>query len=255
MAKLFRMYSFILKEKPLLVTSVTSSVCYCIGDQLAQNIEIKLKKRDDISYRRTTIMTLFGLGIGGPLYYMWFKKIHYIDKYFEKLVKWNYERQLKSKLVNSFSKHIKDGKIDDMSMKSFREMHQKDFGALNNVVVFRSKTILAGQIYADQFVFSVIYPVIFMMTTGVIIDNTTEEDFKYIKENKSININKLKNTIISNYENMKNKYFTIYATDCAVWPLIQIANFAFIPEVYQPIFVNFVNIFWNAFISYTSQGH
>lgn len=256
---ILRTYTKLLNNKPLLVTSISTGICYCAGDMLAQHINILKKNNEGVqekyNNRRTINMTIFGLSIGGPLYYIWFKKIHNIDKIFEKLVKWNYERQLKSKLVNSFSKHIKDNKIDNMSMKDFRDTHQLSFDAINNNVVFRSKTILAGQVYADQFIFSAIYPVIFMMTTGMMIDNTKEEDFDYIMKNRFINIEKIKTTFNNNWENVKNKYITIYSTDCAVWPLVQIANFAFIPSIYQPIFVNIINIFWNAYICFISQGH
>jgi len=251
MASLFRAYTHILNAKPLLITSISSCVCYCAGDQLAQYIELKTHKREKMDYQRTTVMTIFGLGVGGPIHYAWFKKVHHIDKLFEKLVKWNYERQLKAKLVNSFSKHIKDGQIDNMSMKTFRDLHKTHFDKMNNEIVFRSKTILAGQVYADQFIFSAIYPIIFMMTTGIIIDNTKREDFDYIKEHKFINIQKIKESYNKNWNNVKNKYLTIYA----VWPLAQIANFAFIPAIYQPIYVNILNIFWNAFICFVSQGH
>jgi hypothetical protein len=126
---------------------------------------------------------------------------------------------------------------------------------MNNEIVLLLKTILAGQVYADQFIFSAIYPVIFMMTTGIMIDNTKKEDFEYIKEHKFVNIQKIKDSYNKNWQNVKDKYLTIYATDCAVWPLAQIANFAFIPSIYQPIYVNILNIFWNAFICFVSQGH
>ncbi len=247
---ILRAYTKALNSKPLLVTSISSGICYCTGDVLAQYVDKKIKKYD---YVRTINMTIFGISVGGPLYYIWFKKIHNIDKLFERLVKWNYERQLRSKLVNSFSRHIKDGKIDNMSMKDFRDAHQLKFNAINNDVVFRSKTILAGQVYADQFIFSAIYPVIFMMTTGMMIDNTKEEDLEYLKKNKFINTGKIISTFNKNWQNVKDKYLIIYSSDCAVWPLVQIANFAFIPSVYQPIFVNIVNIFWNAYICFVSQ--
>lgn len=255
MAFIFRMYAQKLASNPLLVTSISSCVCYGAGDQLAQYIELKTHKREKIDPHRTANMALFGLAIGGPLYHMWFKKVHHIDKLFESLVKWNYERQLKAKLVNSFTKHIKDGQIDTMSMKQFRDTHKSHFDKMNNEIVFRSKTILAGQVYADQFIFSAIYPVIFMMVTGVMIDNTKQEDWEYLKTHKFFNTEKINSSITNNWTNVKNKYLTIYATDCAVWPLIQIANFAFVPSVYQPIFVNFVNIYWNAFICFVAQGH
>ena len=254
MAFIFRMYSHALETNRILVTSISSAVCYGIGDKLAQYIEVKTDKRKEVDLHRTVNMSIFGFAVAGPLYAIWFKKVHKIDKLFESLVKWNYERQLVGKLTNSFSKNIKSGKIDNMSMKEFRDTHKEHFNKLNNEVVFRSKTILAGQVYADQFIFSAIYPVIFMMTTGVLIDNTKKEDWDYLILNKSINVNKITQSFDKNWINVKDKYLTIYMTDCAVWPLIQIANFAFVPEIYQPILVNFINIFWNSFMCYISHG-
>lgn len=255
MAFLFRAYSRVLNDRPFLTTSLSSAFCYSIGDLLAQQIEIKQNKKSSVEFRRTFLMGAFGMGIAGPLYCAWFQKIHHINKLFETLVKWNYERQLKGKLVNTFTKHIKDNKITNMSMKDFVKSNENEFNRLNNEVVFRSKTILAGQVYADQFIFSLIYPVIFMMSTGLMLDNISPEHWKYIKENKKFNFEMMKSSFDKNWENVKNKYLTIYMTDCAVWPLIQIGNFAFVPAIYQPIFVNFVNIFWNAFLCYVSQGH
>ena len=257
MAFVFRAYTRILEKKPLLVTCISSAVCYTLGDQLAQNIEIKTNKRVNNDYHRTINMTIFGLSVGGPLYYIWFKKVHHINKLFEKIIKWNYERQLSSKLINSFSKHIKNGNIDNMSMKEFREVNKMHFDKImiTNEMVFRSKTILAGQVYADQFIFSAIYPVIFMMCTGLMIDNTKREDLDYLIEHKMINIDKIISSFNKNWNNVKDKYITIYMADCAFWPLFQIGNFAFVPPIYQAVLVNGMNIFWNAFICFVSQGH
>ena len=250
MAALFRAYTRLLNEKPLITTSMSSAVCYFAGDILAQRIEISQQKRTKFDFHRTSVMTVFALTTAGPLYCMWFQKIHHINKIFDVFVKWNYERQLAGKLRNTFSKHIRDGKIEDMSMKKFIEINRNQFNQLNNEIVFRSKTILAGQVYADQFIFSAIYPVIFMMGTGLLIDNTKRDE-----SGKIISVDKFKKSLNNNWNKVKDKYLTIYMTDCAVWPLIQIGNFAFIPAIYQPIFVNFINIFWNAFICYVSQGH
>jgi hypothetical protein len=123
--------------------------------------------------------------------------------------------------------------------------------------MIRSKTILVSKIYADQFIFSVFYPIFFMISTGVLLENSKKEDLEYIKTNKKLNTEKIKNSFNKSVENVKNKFAKIYVADCAVWPLIQMANFAFIPSNLQPIFVNTINIFWNAFICYVSQdgGH
>lgn len=190
MASLFRAYTRLLNEKPLITTSVSSAACYFAGDILAQRIEISQQKRTKIDFHRTGIMTFFALTTAGPLYCMWFQKIHHINKIFDIVVKWNYERQLAGKLRNTFSKHIRDGKIEDMSMKKFIEINRNQFNQLNNEIVFRSKTILAGQVYADQFIFSAIYPVIFMMGTGLLIDNTKRDE-----SGKIISVDKFKRVL------------------------------------------------------------
>ena len=75
-------------------------------------------------------------------------------------------------------------------------------------------------------------------------------------DDKKIHTDLIKNSFSDSVENVKKKFLNIYITDCAVWPLVQMANFAFIPPHLQPIFVNGVNIFWNAFLCYSSQdGH
>lgn len=254
MSYLLRAYTHALHAKPYTVTSVSCCFCYATGDLLAQYIEKCQNKRTTYDLHRTTVMSVFALGIAGPIYCLWYKKIHNINKFYESLAKWNYTRQLKARLVNKFSAHIKDGTIENMSMKTFIDNNKISFSQLNNEMVFKSKTILAGQVYADQFIFSVIYPVIFMMCSGIMIDNTKYEDWEYFKINKRFNTEKIKLSWKNNWQNVKNKYLSIYMTDCMVWPLAQILNFAFVPDIYQPIFVNFLNIFWNAFICYTSQG-
>ena len=255
MAYLFRAYTRALNGRPYLITSLTSGVCYGVGDILAQTIEIKQEKKKTIDFKRVGIMSGFGLTIGGPLYCAWFQKIHHINKFFEYLVKWNYQRQLQSKLTNSFKNHIRTGKIEDLSMKNFIETNKEHFESLNNPIAFKSKTILAGQVYADQFIFSAIYPIIFMMSTGIAIDISNSMDDNRDNEKNEYSLDFIENSVKKNWQNIKNKYLTIYMTDCALWPLIQIGNFAFVSAIYQPIFVNFINIFWNSFLCYISQGH
>ncbi len=86
-----------------------------------------------------------------------------------------------------------------------------------------------------------------MMSTGVALD--------IVNQKEEITIQNLTNSVKKAWTNIKNKFAQIYIADCAIWPLAQMANFAFIPSHLQPIFVNFINIGWNTFLSYTSQGH
>mgnify|MGYP001124223775 CR=1 FL=1 len=46
-----------------------------------------------------------------------------------------------------------------------------------------------------------------------------------------------------------------FLADCAVWPLVQFFNFSLVPVPLQPLVVNVVNVFWNAFLSFMAHSH
>jgi hypothetical protein len=292
MFRILSAYNKALDKAPLLITSLTASFCYFSGDYLAQKIKFhqidqvlidKQKKsallllekaktgkdttnelkifnelsnqqndKHKIDLHRLVVFGVFGFFCAGPAYHLWFKKLKYVPQLLERVVQWNQKKFLASE----FHKQLHVNKIADISMKDFRIQFKENFDTIEKPLI-RSKTILASKVYLDQFVFSVIYPIFFMIVTGMMLENTNKEDYDYIKENKKLNTDKIKKSFHRAVDNVKDKFVTIYVADCAVWPLIQIANFAFVPEHLQPIFVNFVNIFWNAFICYTSQngGH
>ena len=85
----------------------------------------------------------------------------------------------------------------------------------------------------------------------------TDPETKFKTVEGRLTIAPLKSSFDHGCQTVKNKFFEIYKTDCAVWPLVQMANFALVPEHLQPVFLNCVNIFWNAFLCYVSQdgGH
>lgn len=256
MYRLFSAYNRILEKHPLSVTSLTTGVCYGAGDYLAQKIEMKQGKRTEIDKHRLSVFALFGTFMGGPIYYGWFNKIDKMPLLVEKVVKWNQQRYITNEFRKQLHEHTKKNSIDTMSMKNFRVQFKDNFDMIEKPII-RSKTILVSKIYADQFIFSVFYPIFFMVSSGVLLENTKKEDLQYFKDNKKPNFEKIKRSFDKSITNVKNKFAKIYVTDCAVWPLIQMANFAFIPGHLQPIFVNSINIFWNAFLCYVSQdgGH
>ncbi|RYH17874.1 Mpv17/PMP22 family protein [archaeon] len=47
----------------------------------------------------------------------------------------------------------------------------------------------------------------------------------------------------------KEVYVETFLADCAVWPLLQLINFTFIPVKFQFLFVNVANLAWNTFLS------
>ena len=52
---------------------------------------------------------------------------------------------------------------------------------------------------------------------------------------------------------MQNDFIGTYLWDVKIWTPIQLANFRFVPVTFQPVFVNSVNIFWNAFLSHVQK--
>jgi hypothetical protein len=246
MFKLLGLYNNALQSKPLLVTSLSTGVCYGIGDYIAQTIEKNQDKREQYDLKRLTVFTIFGTVAGGPVYYAWFSKIHNMEMFIERIVKWNERRSLTNHFKVELHKHLTTNSIGDMSMGTFRKNYKAHFDLIEKPII-RSKTVLVAKIYADQFIFSALYPVFFMMSTGVALD--------MVNQKEEISTQSFFNSVKKAWDNVKNKFVQIYIADCAVWPLAQMANFAFIPAHLQPIYVNFVNIGWNTFLSYTSQGH
>jgi hypothetical protein len=238
-------YNRTLKSKPLLVTAISTAVCYGAGDTIAQSIEIKQNKREEYDLSRLGVFVTFGLLAGGPVYYAWFSKIDKMPMLIEKLVKWNEQRALGAHFRKELKHHMNSGSIETMSMKTFRSSYNYHFENIEKPLI-RSKTVLVAKIYADQFIFSVLYPIFFMGTTGVMLDATKYDLSKPIGT-------QFVNSCSKAWTNIKDKFLQIYVADCAVWPLAQMANFAFVPSHLQPIFVNFLNIGWNTFLSYVSQ--
>lgn len=51
-------------------------------------------------------------------------------------------------------------------------------------------------------------------------------------------------------ESVKQKIWPTLIANWKVWPLIQFANFFFIPMAYHLVVVNCASVFWNAYCSY-----
>jgi hypothetical protein len=248
-------YNKALQRSPLFVTSLTTSFCYGVGDGIAQKIEIHQGKRTEIDKRRLGVFTLFGLALGGPIYYAWFSKIDKMPFLIEKIVKWNEQRLLTQHFRKQLSQNLKNNTLEDMSMKQFRLQFKNNFENIEKPLI-RSKTVLVAKIYADQFIFSVLYPIFFMITSGTMLHIANNMDLEnYDKNSVESVVESGKTGFMKSWQNVKDKFAQIYVMDCALWPLVQMANFAFIPSHLQPIFVNAINIGWNTFLSYASQNH
>lgn len=95
----------------------------------------------------------------------------------------------------------------------------------------RSWQIITFKLLTDAFIFDPLYLLIFFSTTNLI-------------EGK--NITEVVNEI-------KAKLFKTYLIDITVWTPVQYLNFRYIPVLYQALVVQFGNLFWNSYLSYTQH--
>jgi len=234
--RILRGYNAAMERRPYLVTSLTTGVCYASGDLLAQYIEMKQGKRTTYDTLRTCVFGVFGTVFAGPIYCAWFRKIDKMPSLIDRVVRWNQKRLITR---NAF----KDVTLGDKPVTIRLEAIEKP--------IIRSKTVLVCKVYADQFIFSVLYPIFFMVASGVMLD-MARDTWPPSDDEKKETITLLQ-SFTKAVDNVKNKFVKIYVMDCALWPLVQMANFAFIPTAYQAVFVNAINVGWNAFLSYVSQ--
>lgn len=257
-------YMNALQKAPLTTTCLSVGTTYCLGEIIAQTImlpekkdlkwngfkefkEIILEKSSDVNFNpllkvksmaKENIRTIrekmddyhvdrmaiyFGYGVilGGPIYFWWFR---YLDKLPGRVLMMKghiferYNKRMFSYLKKNFTFYVGGRPIiyDDIQMSFVKKNEMYKY------------TIKATKLLADQLVFSVLYPLFFMTVMGYL----TGEDWKKISKK------------------IKEKFWTIYMTDLVVWPPLQIINFSLVPLHLQPIFVNVLNIFWNAFLCY-----
>jgi len=262
MAFVFRAYGTFMSTHPKVGTSLTTGACYGAGDVLAQKIEKNQGTRTNYDWHRTLTFTVFGTICGGPIYYAWFNKLKHTPALIEWVVKHNEKRILMNNFKREFHEALNNNKLNNLSFRAFREQFKENFMRIDEPVI-RSKTILTTKILLDQFVFSVFYPIFFLITSGVMLkvskplyDSVFEEDEKKKKELRDqCNAALIKKSFNEGVLDVKHKFMGIYVLDCAVWPMAQMINFSFVPQHLQAVYVNVLNIGWNAFLCFTSQSH
>jgi hypothetical protein len=258
--RLLRLYNTVLEKYPKSGTSVTTGFCYGAGDFLAQKIEKDQCKREKYDIHRLIVFTAFGTFFGGPIYYAWFQKLSRTPQVLEKIVQYNEKRFLAYKFREQLNIALKNNNIESMSFKTFRETFKQNFENIDKPLV-RSKTVLTAKILLDQFIFSVFYPMFFLIMSGVMLKTTKplydsmliEDKEESKKKLAECNTGLLKKSFLEGVHDIKTKFGKIYMLDCAIWPMAQMINFSFVPQHLQPVYVNVLNIGWNSFLCYTQQ--
>jgi protein Mpv17 len=50
-------------------------------------------------------------------------------------------------------------------------------------------------------------------------------------------------------EKFKHAFWPTMQANWTVWPLAQVINFKFVPQTYQTLYINFVSLGWNTYLS------
>ncbi|XP_044270811.1 mpv17-like protein 2 [Tribolium madens] len=112
-------------------------------------------------------------------------------------------------------------------------VHHYYYGFINKLWPLRDMVTVSKKILADQIVMSPICIAQFFYTLGLLEQ----------KPVKRIN------------EEFLGKFGAVYTMDWCVWPPTQFINFYLIPCRYQVIYINFVTMIYNVFLSYIKHEY
>lgn len=84
------------------------------------------------------------------------------------------------------------------------------------------------KLFADIIIFDPIY-LLFLFTVTSLLEGKSPEEIR---------------------EKCRANFTSTYLIDMAVWFPVQLVNFRFVPVTHQALFVQSVNVFWNAFLSF-----
>ena len=99
---------------------------------------------------------------------------------------------------------------------------------LDKILPLRTTTAVGKKILLDQIVASPAMAFTFFIGAGTLEGGPFQENVK----------------------EFKGKFWTVYKADWSLWPPAQFVNFYFVPSQYRVIYVSFVTLVWNTFLSY-----
>jgi len=175
---------------------------------------LEREKGEPLDYTRMAVFMAYGVAIAGPLYTLWFDRIDKLP-----YMIYNMKQEGRRQHIEGIVKYAAErGVIIPAEIAKTPELHRVTF--------------IGSKVLADQLVFSSAYTCVFFLGVGLISGKTMEDS----------------------WGDVRKKFIPTYATDCAVWPLLQMVNFTMVPSQYRVLFVNVANIAWNAFLSYMANA-
>jgi putative intracellular protease/amidase len=238
-------YLHALHTYPVTTKSVTSGCMYCLGDVLAQVVApapttpatattdaVPVPVPEPVpvpvpapapapggftlDVQRAAIFFVYGLVVAGPIYHVWFSRLDRLP--FLLMKTRHFERMVRFRRLQRNAKALGVTLPPGAKPKKPAE--------LSKVAKVASKVLV------DQAVFSPLYLLVFFYTTGVMRGDPLDACTAHVRA----------------------VFWPSLLADCALWPVAQVINFAMVPVPLQPIYVNVLNVFWNAFLSYMAHS-
>jgi len=103
---------------------------------------------------------------------------------------------------------------------------------LDNKLPHLDTKSIIKKVAADQLIFGPIFNAAFLALMPVLERKSTTEAI----------------------DNVKEKFVTVYAVECAVWPIFQAINFRYISPANRVLFVSILTIPWNTFLSFVEHN-
>lgn len=230
--RIARLYMRALEERPVLTKMLTSAAMYGIGDVIAQKAAPDTRQ-EPIDWKRVAVFGSFGLAVAGPLYHLWFNNLDRLPFLMMQARKFQQTVELRSLQRRATKLGIKLPPVTPPQPKEFRK-----------------STYLISKVLADQFVFSPAYLGIFFYGTGLMSGRSVDECTHHVKYALAV----MRPLVRSPRCRIRRQvYVPTFAADCAIWPIVQAVNFSVVPVALQPLTVNVVNLFWNAFLSFMAN--